>query len=453
MIRFNCPYCGNEFAVRDTYAGRDGWCRVCKELVLVPTEDGKGPHLDDLPMEDRLGRLRAKLKYAATQADTFKQIALRIWTETDALLLGRDIKDRKLTPEGIEASLAAWRAAWEAREAEAATPLFDTEKMAQLQTEVSELRTALEQKSRAFADANEEAERLRAAVAALEADQAQQLEQAGLAVADGSVAHAESNALREELEAARSALADLEGIKSETERLLNEVRAELAAAQVERDNAQRARQVLQDEVESLRVELDAALFAKADGDEASQLAQGREAVLREDLTETRLKLADADARRTESESALRALGERLSAAEAERDEAQQATRVLQDEIAGLRVELDAALHATGPDVSPAVEPMANEGFDGDEPAFAVAGYGEDGARRDDGARDGARDKDKAPVWHDAPVVVAQPNLNVGAPAEEMELVEAEIEGLEPFENDAMMASYLHFLSDVTERGK
>ena len=443
MIRFNCPHCGNEFAVRDTYAGRDGWCRVCKELVLVPTEEGKGPHLDDLPAEERVSRLRAKLKYAATQADTYKQITLRIWTETDALLLGRDIKDRKLTPEGIEASLAAWRTAWEGRSAEAPPPPADTEARAKLESEVEALRAALEIKSRAFAEANDEADRLRSAVAALESERTRPAVDAETTSMNGK-----ADALREELNAARLAAAAAETIKADTESALNAIRAELSAAQAEREDAQRATRVLKDEVESLRVELDAALYAKAgavqdeDAAERAQLeAQARETSLREELTETRLKLADVDAKHTASERVTKALREELAAAQAVREDAQQRMRVFQDEVESLRVELDAALHAKA-------APMSNDG-DGRVEASSEAR----GPDREHRQRDGASKAASVPVWHDAPVVIAQSKRNVTEPAEEMELVEAEIEGLDPFETDAMMSSYLHFLSDSPGSGK
>lgn len=460
MIRFNCPNCGNEFAVRDTYAGRDGWCRVCKELVLVPTEDGKGPHLDDLPMEDRISRLRAKLKYAATQADTYKQIALRIWAEVDDLLLGRDFKDRKLTPEGIEESLAAWRAAWDARGAATSPPRADAGALETVQSEVSALRDALDRKSRAFAETNEEAERLRAAVAALEAEQARPTDPAPvLPSADGRVQDGEAEKVRVELSAARIALADVEAKKADTESALNVIHGELAAAQGEREEAQRATRVLQDEVESLRVELDAALYATSGqaaagdvaGDDARDPvaeAQSRETALREELTAARLMLAEVDAKRSDAEGTLAAIGEGLAAAQAEREEARRTARVLQDELGSLRVELDAALYARArveADGAGGAE-VAEGGADGHNDAA-------NGFESEAGPWNGAMHLPSMPAWHEAPVVVAPDDRRAIASADEMEVVEAEIEGLDPFENDAMMSSYLHFLSDAQERGK
>ena len=71
MIEFNCEHCGKELHLADNYAGRDGWCRVCKRMVIVPA-DGKIQHVDELPMAEGYERLQRLLQYAATKADKFK---------------------------------------------------------------------------------------------------------------------------------------------------------------------------------------------------------------------------------------------------------------------------------------------------------------------------------------------------------------------------------------------
>lgn len=71
MIEFKCQHCGKGLHLNDSYAGRDGWCRVCKRMVIVP---GGGPitRVEDLPPEEGYERLQRLLQYAATKADKFK---------------------------------------------------------------------------------------------------------------------------------------------------------------------------------------------------------------------------------------------------------------------------------------------------------------------------------------------------------------------------------------------
>lgn len=71
MIEFNCQHCGKALHLNDSYAGRDGWCRVCKRMVIVP--DGGPPvRIEDLPPEEGYVRLQRLLQYAATKADQYK---------------------------------------------------------------------------------------------------------------------------------------------------------------------------------------------------------------------------------------------------------------------------------------------------------------------------------------------------------------------------------------------
>ena len=76
MIRFECPHCRNPLALDEQYAGRDGWCRVCKQMVVVP-QPGGPQRLDDLSPEERYGRMQHLLKYAATKADEYKLLLAR----------------------------------------------------------------------------------------------------------------------------------------------------------------------------------------------------------------------------------------------------------------------------------------------------------------------------------------------------------------------------------------
>ena len=72
MIEFKCQHCGKGLHLNDTYAGRDGWCRVCKRMVIVPGGDGPVQRVEDLPPEEGYERLQRLLQYAATKADKYK---------------------------------------------------------------------------------------------------------------------------------------------------------------------------------------------------------------------------------------------------------------------------------------------------------------------------------------------------------------------------------------------
>lgn len=96
MIEFKCQHCGKGLHLNDSYAGRDGWCRVCKRMVIVP---GGGPitRVEDLPPEEGYERLQRLLQYAATKADKFK------------VHLARQVKEQEHTARLEEALLEAQR--------------------------------------------------------------------------------------------------------------------------------------------------------------------------------------------------------------------------------------------------------------------------------------------------------------------------------------------------------
>ena len=71
MIEFDCEHCGKQLHLDDSYAGRDGWCRACKQMVIVPS-GGRNHRVADLPQTEGIQRLQRLLQYAATKADKFK---------------------------------------------------------------------------------------------------------------------------------------------------------------------------------------------------------------------------------------------------------------------------------------------------------------------------------------------------------------------------------------------
>ena len=127
MIEFNCQHCGKLLRLNDSYAGRDGWCRVCKRMVIVP-DGGKLRRVEDLPAEEGYVRLQRLLQYAATKADQYKmhlarqagEERLKAQLESTA----RDAKDAlamlELRCGRLEAELNTTRAALAAAEERAA---------------------------------------------------------------------------------------------------------------------------------------------------------------------------------------------------------------------------------------------------------------------------------------------------------------------------------------------
>ncbi len=71
MIEFKCEHCDKGLRLSDSYAGRDGWCRSCKRMIIVPS-NGQSSQVADLPKQEGFERLQRLLQYAATKADKFK---------------------------------------------------------------------------------------------------------------------------------------------------------------------------------------------------------------------------------------------------------------------------------------------------------------------------------------------------------------------------------------------
>lgn len=77
MIDFECSQCGNRFRVGDDLAGRHGWCRVCKALIVVPTADAKLP-FNKLPAELRVKTLEKLLRHAGIRYEQDRKIMERL---------------------------------------------------------------------------------------------------------------------------------------------------------------------------------------------------------------------------------------------------------------------------------------------------------------------------------------------------------------------------------------
>lgn len=72
MIELKCQYCDTLLQMDDAFAGRDGWCRECKRMVIIPA-GGKVVRVEDLPPDEAIGRLQRLLSYAARKADLHKK--------------------------------------------------------------------------------------------------------------------------------------------------------------------------------------------------------------------------------------------------------------------------------------------------------------------------------------------------------------------------------------------
>ena len=166
MIEFKCQHCGKGLHLNDSYAGRDGWCRVCKRMVIVP---GGGPvaRVEELPPEEGYERLQRLLQYAATKADKFKVHLAREAKEKEHTVqiegaleqALRDLKDRETDLERLNGefvSLAAVLREKEARLAElsansAAPPTPEAElELVELRAEIALEREARMSLSRAL---------------------------------------------------------------------------------------------------------------------------------------------------------------------------------------------------------------------------------------------------------------------------------------------------------------
>ncbi|MBI2425865.1 MAG: hypothetical protein HYV27_23775 [Candidatus Hydrogenedentes bacterium] len=102
MIEFHCQHCGTRLRLEDEFAGRDGWCRVCKRMVIVPT-GGRPARVEDLPPAEGYIRLQQLLAYAATKADKYKLYIAQEKQERNRLIA----KEQEL--EAVQAELQAVR--------------------------------------------------------------------------------------------------------------------------------------------------------------------------------------------------------------------------------------------------------------------------------------------------------------------------------------------------------
>ena len=83
MIVFSCPHCSNRLEVDESYAGHDGWCRKCKNMITVPRPGSRA--IDDLTPTEKCQRIAKAFQHAATKADRYHVLFLRTAEENERL--------------------------------------------------------------------------------------------------------------------------------------------------------------------------------------------------------------------------------------------------------------------------------------------------------------------------------------------------------------------------------
>lgn len=77
MIEFDCPHCRKRLFHQEEFAGRDGWCRFCKGIILIPQPGQAAPVLNLTP-EQQYARLERMFKHAASIVDEHRQLQSRL---------------------------------------------------------------------------------------------------------------------------------------------------------------------------------------------------------------------------------------------------------------------------------------------------------------------------------------------------------------------------------------
>ena len=121
MITFDCPHCGYRLQVDEQFAGRDGWCRICKKLIAVPSSDAKKP--EDLTPTEQYARLTKAFQYAATKADRYQALFVKLREESqqwaahadDTRRLAGQVQTLEKRLADVELALVQW--------SESSTPL------------------------------------------------------------------------------------------------------------------------------------------------------------------------------------------------------------------------------------------------------------------------------------------------------------------------------------------
>ncbi len=288
MISFKCPHCGNAFRVSEKHAGQDGWCRMCKRLVVVPDPEGKFPSWGEMSVEERCRRLDAKLQYAAGQADQFKYLLAKYCESFTELLTGKKIRIHRVNERLFSVCFGA------------------------VAREVRRLRAELEEERKRGGRPND------SRVKEMEEVLGTARNEMDAARRDSDAARTELNGVLAEIDVERSRAEERRDASNAAQdkllRALEEAGEKLQVAVAERENVLRRVKLLDQELGGSRTELDAAQFER-------------------DSLQARL---DEDSRRATK------IQGRLVAAEAERDAARDTLGQRSSELSTLRESLKAS---------------------------------------------------------------------------------------------------------------
>ncbi len=73
MMKFDCPHCGQQLVHQEEVAGREGWCRFCKGIIVMPQPGGPCT-IPNLSPEQRFAQLTRMFRFAAGVVDEHRQL-------------------------------------------------------------------------------------------------------------------------------------------------------------------------------------------------------------------------------------------------------------------------------------------------------------------------------------------------------------------------------------------
>ena len=121
MIEFDCPHCGNHLLHQEAFAGRDGWCRICKGIISIPQPGQPSPVLN-LNLEQRYARLERLFKHAVSIVDEHRQLQARLQEGGNGLAEEVRLRtEAQQTSVSLNLQLEAATASLQSVEAECAT--------------------------------------------------------------------------------------------------------------------------------------------------------------------------------------------------------------------------------------------------------------------------------------------------------------------------------------------
>jgi hypothetical protein len=73
MMKFDCPHCGQQLIHQEDVAGREGWCRFCKCILVMP-HPGQPAVRSVLTLQQQFAQLERMFRFAAGIVDEHRQL-------------------------------------------------------------------------------------------------------------------------------------------------------------------------------------------------------------------------------------------------------------------------------------------------------------------------------------------------------------------------------------------